>query len=105
LPAATLAFHLRQLKHAGLVRFTRDGRSLISAAVYPTMTGLIAHLGAASLCGEAAAIAESDAPQCCGEALATARPNAESRGGDGTTESSTPPVVAALAGCCGRRGM
>jgi len=44
LPAATLAFHLKQMKHAGLVRFTRDGRSLIYAAVYPTMTGLIAYL-------------------------------------------------------------
>ena len=44
LPSATLAFHLKQLKHAGLVTFTRDGRSLIYAAVYPAMNGLLAYL-------------------------------------------------------------
>ena len=32
LPSATLAFHLKELKHAGLVTFTREGRSLIYAA-------------------------------------------------------------------------
>ena len=40
LPSATLAFHLKELKHAGLVTFTREGRSLIYAAVYPTMNAL-----------------------------------------------------------------
>jgi ArsR family transcriptional regulator, arsenate/arsenite/antimonite-responsive transcriptional repressor len=44
LPSATLAFHLKELKHAGLLTFTRDGRSLIYAAVYPTMNGLLAYL-------------------------------------------------------------
>lgn len=44
LPSATLAFHLKELKHAGLVMFTRNGRSLIYAAVYPTMNGLLAYL-------------------------------------------------------------
>ena len=44
LPSATLAFHLKQLKHAGLTTFTRDGRSLIYAAVYPAMNGLLAYL-------------------------------------------------------------
>jgi ArsR family transcriptional regulator len=44
LPSATLAFHLKQLRHAGLVTFTRDGRSLIYAAVYPAMNGLLAYL-------------------------------------------------------------
>ena len=44
LPSATLAFHLKELKHAGLVKFTRHGRSLIYAAVYPTMNGLLAYL-------------------------------------------------------------
>ena len=29
LPSATLAFHLKELKHAGLVTFEREGRSLI----------------------------------------------------------------------------
>jgi ArsR family transcriptional regulator len=44
LPSATLAFHLKQLKYAGLVTFTREGRSLIYAAVYPAMNGLLAYL-------------------------------------------------------------
>jgi ArsR family transcriptional regulator len=44
LPSATLAFHLKELKHAGLIAFTRDGRSLIYAAVYPTMNDLLAYL-------------------------------------------------------------
>ncbi len=44
LPSATLAFHLKELKHAGLVTFTREGRSLIYAAIYPTMNALLAYL-------------------------------------------------------------
>lgn len=46
LPSATLAFHLKELKHAGLVTFTREGRSLIYAAVYPTMNALLEYLTA-----------------------------------------------------------
>lgn len=41
LPAPTLSFHLAQLKHAGLVAVTRDGRSLIYAANYDAMQGVI----------------------------------------------------------------
>jgi len=44
LPSATLAFHLKELKYAGLVTFTREGRSLIYAAIYPTMNALLAYL-------------------------------------------------------------
>jgi ArsR family transcriptional regulator len=44
LPSATLSFHLGQLKHAGLVTFRREGRSLIYAANIPAMNGLIAYL-------------------------------------------------------------
>ena len=57
LPAATLSFHLSQLKHAGLVTFRREGRSLIYAAEYAAMNGLLAYLtenccqGDASACG------------------------------------------------------
>ena len=43
-PSATLAFHLKELKNAGLVAFTRKGRSLIYAAVYPTMNALLSYL-------------------------------------------------------------
>ena len=44
LPAATLAFHLKELKNAGLATVTRNGRSLIYAAAYPTMTALLEYL-------------------------------------------------------------
>jgi ArsR family transcriptional regulator, arsenate/arsenite/antimonite-responsive transcriptional repressor len=44
LPSATLAFHLKELKNAGLVTFIRNGRSLIYAAEYPTMNSLLLYL-------------------------------------------------------------
>ncbi len=44
LPSATLAFHLKELKNAGLAAFTRNGRSLIYVAVYPTMNALLEYL-------------------------------------------------------------
>jgi ArsR family transcriptional regulator len=57
LPSPTLSFHLAQLKHAGLVQSTRDGRSLIYAADYDGMNELMGFLmenccaGAAAGCG------------------------------------------------------
>jgi ArsR family transcriptional regulator len=53
LPSATLAFHLKELKNAGLATFTRNGRSLIYAAVYPTMNALLAYL-TENCCGRSA---------------------------------------------------
>lgn len=44
LPSATLSFHLNQLRHAGLVTFRRDGRSLIYAAEYAAMNALLGYL-------------------------------------------------------------
>lgn len=44
LPAPTLSFHLAQLRHAGLVNVTRDGRSLIYVANYDAMNGVVAFL-------------------------------------------------------------
>ena len=44
LPSATLAFHLKELKIAGLATCTRNGRSLIYAAAYPTMNALLSYL-------------------------------------------------------------
>lgn len=44
LPSATLSFHLNQLRHAGLVTFRRESRSLIYAAEYAAMNGLLAYL-------------------------------------------------------------
>jgi DNA-binding transcriptional ArsR family regulator len=59
LPSATLSFHLNQLRHAGLVTFRREGRSLIYMAEYAAMNGLLGYLtenccqGDASGCGVA----------------------------------------------------
>jgi len=44
LPAATLSFHLNQLRQAGLIDFRRDGRSLIYAAAFGTMQHLLTFL-------------------------------------------------------------
>jgi DNA-binding transcriptional ArsR family regulator len=44
LPAATLSFHLSQLRQAGMVTFRRDGRSLIYLADYDAMNALLAYL-------------------------------------------------------------
>jgi ArsR family transcriptional regulator, arsenate/arsenite/antimonite-responsive transcriptional repressor len=44
LPSATLSFHLNQLKHAGLVTFRRESRSLIYVAEYAAMNALLAYL-------------------------------------------------------------
>ena len=44
LPSATLSFHLNQLKHAGLITFRREGRSLIYGAEYAAMTKLLSYL-------------------------------------------------------------
>jgi ArsR family transcriptional regulator, arsenate/arsenite/antimonite-responsive transcriptional repressor len=44
LPGATLSFHLKELRQAGLVRCRRAGRSLIYAADFTAMGGLVAYL-------------------------------------------------------------
>jgi DNA-binding transcriptional ArsR family regulator len=46
LPSATLSFHLNHLRHAGLVTFRRESRSLIYMAEYPAMNDLLAYLTA-----------------------------------------------------------
>jgi ArsR family transcriptional regulator, arsenate/arsenite/antimonite-responsive transcriptional repressor len=40
----TLSFHFDRLRHAGLITCTRQGRSLIYAARYETMNGLLGYL-------------------------------------------------------------
>ena len=40
-PPTTLSFHLSQLSRAGLVTSRRDGRSILYAANYPGMQGLM----------------------------------------------------------------
>jgi len=44
LPAPTLSFHLTQLRHAGLIQPRRAGRSIIYAADYAAMNGLMGFL-------------------------------------------------------------
>jgi ArsR family transcriptional regulator, arsenate/arsenite/antimonite-responsive transcriptional repressor len=62
-PAATLSFHLGQLRQAGLVSYRRQGRSLIYVAEFAAMAGVIAYLtekccgGDAAACGLPAAVA------------------------------------------------
>ena len=55
LPSATLSFHLSQLKHANLVTFRRESRSLIYKAAYPVMNELLAYLTENCCRGDAAA--------------------------------------------------
>jgi DNA-binding transcriptional ArsR family regulator len=65
----TLSFHFDRLRQAGLVTCTRDGRSLIYAARYETMNGLLAYLtdnccqGNASACAPAACEPASRTPR------------------------------------------
>ncbi len=54
LPSATLSFHLSQLKHAGLVTFRREGRSLIYMAEYDAMNALLGYLTENCCQGDAA---------------------------------------------------
>ena len=55
LPSATLSFHLNQLKHANLVKFRRESRSLIYTAEYQVMNDLLAYLTANCCQGDPAA--------------------------------------------------
>ena len=55
LPSATLSFHLKELKHAGLVTVQREGRSLIYTANFATMTDVIDYLTRHCCAGDPAA--------------------------------------------------
>lgn len=44
LPAATLSFHLKELKSAGLLRCARDGRSRIYSPDFETLGALVGYL-------------------------------------------------------------
>jgi ArsR family transcriptional regulator len=65
LPATTLSFHLNQLKHADLVTFRRDGRSLIYSAAYPVMNALLAYLTENCCKGDAASCCVAEAETTC----------------------------------------
>jgi DNA-binding transcriptional ArsR family regulator len=57
LPPATLSFHLKELSQAGLVRSRQQGRFVIYAANFDTMTGLVSFL-TENCCGGAPCVAE-----------------------------------------------
>ncbi len=71
LASATLAFHLKELKVAGLATVRRDGRSLIYAAAYPRMNALLAYLTESCCQGNPAACA---APQAAAKPVTQASP-------------------------------
>jgi DNA-binding transcriptional ArsR family regulator len=54
-PAPTLSFHLAQLRHAGLVQFTREGRTLHYAANFNAMNALLGFLTENCCAGDGAA--------------------------------------------------
>jgi ArsR family transcriptional regulator len=56
----TLTFHFDRLRVAGLVTVRRDGRSMIYAARYETMNGLLAFLTANCCQGVASACAPAE---------------------------------------------
>lgn len=62
LPAPTLSFHLAQLRHAGLITVERRGRSLIYAADYDAMRGVVDFL----------------TENCCAGAACAAKPKEKS---------------------------
>jgi len=70
LPSATLSFHLNQLRHAGLVTFRREGRSLIYMAEYAAMNGLLTYLTENCCQGDPA---DCGVGRCDGSTLVTAK--------------------------------
>ena len=44
LAPATLSFHLKEMRHAALVSARRDGRSIVYAAGFETVEGVLAYL-------------------------------------------------------------
>jgi ArsR family transcriptional regulator len=68
----TLTFHFDRLRVAGLVTVRRDGRSMIYAARYQTMNGLLAFLTANCCQGlSTSSVAEACAPVECKPAKPT----------------------------------
>ncbi len=62
LPAATLSFHLSQLKHACLIDCRRQGRSLLYSANFDAMNGLVGFL-TENCCGGASCLPASAKPK------------------------------------------
>jgi len=62
LAAATLSFHLKEMRHAGLLRCERNGRSLCYRADLGAMTGLIGYL--TQNCCDQGSGCDLDTPLC-----------------------------------------
>jgi hypothetical protein len=65
LPSAPLAFHLKELKMAGLATCTRNRRSLVYAAEYPTMNARLFYL-TENCCDRPSSEMFADLPAGCG---------------------------------------
>ncbi len=70
-PANTLSFHLKELKHAGLVTFRREGRALFYMAEYDAINALLAYLTENCCQGDAAA---------CGVGVCNETPSSSRKG-------------------------
>ena len=68
LPAATLSFHVSQLKHAGLISCLRQGTSLIYSANFDAMNAIVGFL-TENCCGGAS----------CAPAVPPAKPRRKSK--------------------------
>ena len=60
-PSSTMSFHLAQLTHAGLVTQRRNGRSIIYAADFASMNGLMSFL-TENCCGGTPCLPAVDCP-------------------------------------------
>lgn len=69
----TLSFHFDRLRNAGLVTCKREGRSLIYAARFEAMNGLLGYL-TENCCG---GLASDCAPAACAPVRATRKPKAK----------------------------
>ena len=81
IPAPTLSFHLAQLSHAGLVGSRREGRSIIYAADYAGMQGVMSYLSENCCRDDAGACAP--APKRAAKARRRSNDGAEERSGRG----------------------
>jgi len=91
LPSPTLSFHLNQLRYAGLVTSRRESRSIIYAANYKTMNGVLGYLTENCCRGQ---------PELCSPAIACAQPAPVPlrRRPDGRREPTRVAAIAPAAG-------